>query len=121
MTVVLVAGAAFGGTVCRYLVDLAVQYRTGSRWPLGTLAVNTTGALALGLLVGLGLHHGLDTHLRTVVGTGFLGAYTTFSTFALDTVRLADEGPTFDALAMVAVSTTLGLSAAGAGLALASL
>jgi CrcB protein len=120
MTVILVAAAAFAGAACRYMVDLAVQRRTGNRWPLGTLVVNATGALALGLLVGIGLRHGLDTQVHTVAGTGFLGAYTTFSTFALDAVVLADEGTTL-ALAMVAVSTTLGLAAAGAGLALATL
>lgn len=118
MTVVLVAVAAFAGAVCRYAVDLAVQHRTGGRRPLGTLVVNVSGSLALGLLVGVSLHHGLDAGVRAVVGTGFLGAYTTFSTFALETVRLVEEGTSLDALTHAAVSTMLGLAAAGAGLAL---
>ena len=121
MIVLLVAGAAFAGAVCRYLLDLAVQYRTNSPRPYGTLAVNVSGSLALGFVVGLTLYHGVGPDVRTVVGTGFLGAYTTFSTFAYETVRLLEEGSTLEAFANSAASVVLGLAAAGAGLALASL
>lgn len=120
MTVVLVAIAAFAGAICRYLVDIAVQHRTEAVLPLGTLVVNLTGSLALGFLVGLGLYHGLDNTTQTVAGVGFLGAYTTFSTFAYETVRLVEDGSVLEAFANAAASIALGLAAAAAGLALAA-
>jgi fluoride exporter len=120
VTVVLVGIAAFAGAICRYLVDLAVQHRTEAVLPFGTLVVNLTGSLALGFVVGLHLYHGLDNTTQTVAGVGFLGAYTTFSTFAYETVRLLEDGSILEAFANAAVSITLGLAAAGAGLALAT-
>ena len=106
------------GAPARYLLDGWIQDRTRRAFPWGTLAVNVTGCLLLGLLTGLGLYHGLDATTRTVVGTGGLGAYTTFSTFTFETVRLAEEGALTSALCNVAVSLVAGLLAAGAGLAL---
>jgi fluoride exporter len=119
VTIVLIAIAAFAGALCRYLIDLAVQLRTEAVFPLGTLTVNLTGSLALGFLVGLSLYHGLGDDVRTVVGTGFLGTYTTFSTFTYETVRLLEDGSTMEALGNAAASAVAGLAAAGVGLALA--
>lgn len=121
MTLLAVAAAAFAGTVARYLVDLAVQHRTEAPFPLGTLVVNVTGSLTLGFVVGLALYHGLAETPHTIIGTGFLGAYTTFSTFGYETVRLYEDGSRLEAFKNVAVSTILGLSGAAAGLALAAL
>lgn len=118
--VVAVAAAAAMGSVCRWLVDAAVRRRVGDRTPLGILAVNLTGSLALGLVAGLGLYHGTGEALRTVVGTGFVGAYTTFSAFAFETVLLAEAGEWRAAVANVALSVGGGLVAATAGLALAA-
>jgi CrcB protein len=109
--------AAGVGAPARYLVDGWVQDRTGGTFPWGTFAVNVSGCLALGLLTGLGLNHGLDGTVGTVVGTGGLGAYTTFSTFSFDTVRLAEEGAIDLAFRNVAASLLVGLAAASAGLA----
>jgi CrcB protein len=117
--VLAVALTAFAGAVCRYLVDIAVQHRTRSPRPLGILAVNVTGSLALGFVVGLGLYHGLPATARTLIGTGFLGAYTTFSTFSYDTVRLLEDGADREALLNTAASVGLGLAGAATGLALA--
>ena len=109
--------AAGIGAPARYLVDGWVQDRTGGAFPWGTFAVNVSGCLALGLLTGLGLHHDLDGTTRTVVGTGGLGAYTTFSTFTFETVRLAEEGSVDLAFRNAAASLLVGLAAASAGLA----
>lgn len=87
---VLVAGAA--GAVCRYLVDTAVTARTDGVYPWGTLVVNLTGSLLLGVVAGVVADHGVPGSVGIVAGAGFCGAYTTFSTLAYETVRLAEEG-----------------------------
>lgn len=120
MILLAVAAAGFTGAVGRYLVDLAVQHRSESALPVGTLVVNVTGSAALGFVVGVGLYHGVADTWRTVVGTGFLGAYTTFSTFAYETVRLVEDGSWLEALVNLAANTFVGLAAAGAGLAIAA-
>jgi CrcB protein len=119
--VLAVAATAFAGAVCRYLVDIGIQHRTESAFPLGTLVVNVTGSLALGFIAGLGLYHGLATTPRTLIGTGFLGAYTTFSTFSYETVRLLEDGAHHEALLNTATSLALGLTGATLGLVLAGL
>ncbi len=110
--------AAAIGAPARYLLDGWVQDRTRGAFPWGTFVVNVSGCLILGLLTGLGLYHGLGPTTRTIVGTGGLGAYTTFSTFTFETVRLAEEGAAGNALANVGASLAVGLLAAAAGLAL---
>jgi len=110
--------AAAVGAPARYLLDGFVQERTGGAFPWGTFVVNVSGCFALGLVTGLGLYHGLGTSTRTVIGTGGLGAYTTFSTFTFETVRLAEEGATDAAVRNVAATFLVGLTAAGLGLAL---
>jgi fluoride exporter len=113
--------AAAIGAPARYLIDGFVQDRTAGAFPWGTFVVNVTGCLVLGVLTGLGLYHGLDATTRTVLGTGGIGAYTTFSTFTFETVRLAEEGAINEALRNVAASFLVGLAAASAGLALTAL
>ncbi len=115
---VMVAGAC--GAVLRYTVDHVVQRRAGSDFPLGTLVINVSGSLALGFLTGSALHHGVSATWLTVAGTGLIGAYTTFSTFTFDTVRLAEGERWGLSLLNVAVSIVLGLGAAALGLAIGS-
>jgi CrcB protein len=112
--------AAAVGAPARFLLDGWVHDRTGGLFPWGTFAVNVSGCLALGVLTGLGLYHGLGDTTRIVVGTGGLGAYTTFSTLSFETVRLAEEGAVDQALLNAAASLLVGLAAAAAGLALAA-
>jgi len=102
----------------RYLLDGWVQDHTGGAFPWGTFAVNVTGCLGLGVLTGLGLHHGLAGGTRTVLGTGGIGAYTTFSTFTFETVRLAEDGAIAAAFGNATASLLVGLAAASIGLAL---
>jgi CrcB protein len=118
---VIVAGLAVAGAVgavLRYLVDRTVQSQSGSDFPFGTLLINMSGSLVLGFLTGAALHHGLASGWVTVLGTGLIGAYTTFSTFTFDTVRLLGSDSAEAALVNVAVSLVAGLGAAAAGLAL---
>jgi CrcB protein len=116
---VALAGAL--GALARFGVHGLVQSRAASKFPFGTVVVNVTGAFALGLLVGLFTYQGLDADVRTVVGTGFIGAYTTFSSFSYDTFGLFEEGAAASALVNALGSVVVGLAAATAGFALAGL
>ena len=110
--------AAGAGAVARYLLDGFVQDRRSGPFPWGTYVVNLTGCFVLGGVTGVGLYHDLGATVRTVIGTGGLGAFTTFSTFAFETVRLAEEGVVDAALRNVAGTFVVGLAAAGLGLGL---
>jgi CrcB protein len=113
--------AAGIGAPARYLIDGVVQDRTNGAFPWGTFVVNVSGCLTLGTISGLALYHGLDTSTGTVLGAGGMGAYTTFSTFTFETIRLAEQGALHEALRNIAASFTVGLSAAGAGLSLTAM
>jgi CrcB protein len=113
---VALAGAL--GALARYGVHGVVQSRVASKFPYGTVVVNLTGSFALGLLVGLVTYQGLDPDVRTVVGTGFIGAYTTFSSFSYDTFGLLEDGATTAAVVNALGSVAVGLVAATAGFAL---
>jgi CrcB protein len=82
--------------------------------------INVTGSLLLGFLSGLVLYHAVSPDVRLVLGTGFCGAYTTFSTFAFETVRLAETDRKRASIGNVALNTVGGLAAAATGLALAA-
>jgi CrcB protein len=116
----LIVGGAVGAPA-RYVLDGVVQDRTSGVFPWGTFVVNATGSLLLGLVTGLALYHGLGDVPRTAIGTGFCGAYTTFSTFSYETLRLAEDGATRGAVVYVLVSVVAGLAAAAIGLGLAAL
>lgn len=106
-----VAGLGAVGALLRFLVDGMVARRVGRNLPFGTLIVNTSGALVLGLLVGLGF--GGD--LLILAGTATLGSYTTFSTWMFETQRLVEEGEFAGAVGNTVVSLAVGLSAAALG------
>lgn len=112
--VVAIAGAA--GSVLRYGVAGFVDDRLGST-ALGTFIVNISGALLLGLFLGLTEDRWLaPTLARTAIAIGFLGAYTTFSTLTFETVDLAESGSTATALLTIGGSVVIGLAAMYAGL-----
>jgi CrcB protein len=92
VTWLLVAVGGSLGAAARYLLDRAIATRQTGPFPLGTLVVNVTGSIALGLLLGLAASHQVPSSIVTWAGTGFLGAYTTFSTFTFETVRLLEDG-----------------------------
>ncbi|MFD7455248.1 fluoride efflux transporter CrcB [Kitasatospora sp. NPDC059827] len=115
----VVAGAVVGAPL-RYLTDRAVQSRHDSVFPWGTFTVNVFGCLVLGLLTGAVAAGAASSHVQLLVGTGFCGALTTYSTFSYETLRLAESGAGRYAVANVAGSLAAGLGAVYAGAELAS-
>jgi CrcB protein len=114
MTPVVVLGIGLVGglgAIARFLLDGAVASRLGRDFPYGTLAVNLTGAFALGVLVGAAL----DRDAYRIAGTGLLGAYTTFSTWVFESHRLGEDGELRLGALNFAVSLVLGVAAAWAG------
>ena len=115
--VIAVAIAGGIGAGLRFLVDRAVMARRHpDRFPLGILIVNVTGSFALGMLVGSGTAL-MPATLATIVGTGLLGGYTTFSTVSVETVLLAERGKRTPAVANVIGTLALALLAATLGVA----
>jgi CrcB protein len=114
----VIIGAAVGAPL-RYLTDRAVQLRHDTVFPWGTLVVNVTGCLILGLLTGAASAGQVSGHLQLLIGTGLCGALSTYSTFSYETLRLTEAGAGFYAAANVIVSVTAGLGAAFAGVSFA--
>lgn len=108
---------AIGGvaSVARWAVHGLFPRDERAGFPLGTLAVNLTGSLALGLLVGASL----SRHAYLLAGTAAVGSYTTFSTWMLDTERLARHGRLATAALNIAASLALGIAAVELGRAIA--
>ncbi|MFJ2946860.1 fluoride efflux transporter CrcB [Streptomyces sp. NPDC087226] len=114
----VVLGAMVGAPL-RYLTDRAVQSRHDSVFPWGTLTVNVTGSLVLGLLTGAVTVGAAGPGLQMFLGTGLCGALTTYSTFSYETLRLAGTGARGYAAVNVVASTAAALGAAFAGAAVA--
>lgn len=120
MTVAMVLlGGAVGAPV-RYLVDLMVQSRRNGVFPWGTFTVNVVGSLILGVAAGVASSIAMPDWLLTLIGTGFCGAFTTFSTFGLETIRLLEEGAVLAAVSNCAASLVVGLGACAGGFAAAA-
>jgi CrcB protein len=100
------------GAILRFLLDGAVSRRLPGALPVGTMAVNLTGAFALGVLTGSPATH----DVAFVCGTGLIGAYTTFSTWMFETQRLVEERQERRAVQNVALSLAAGLAVAALGL-----
>jgi CrcB protein len=115
ITVLLVALGAAVGAPLRYLTDRFVQARHDSVFPWGTFTVNVAGSLMLGFLTALPA----DPSMTALLGTGFCGALTTYSTFSYETLRLVQQGARFYALVNAIASVVAGLGAAAIGLLLA--
>lgn len=115
MVVLLVGLGGFAGAIARFWLGGYVAGKVQSNFPWGTLIVNVTGAFALGLVFGLEDY--LSPSARLAMGTGFLGAYTTFSTFSLETIRLMMSQEYWLAGFYVGLSILGGLFAAALGIA----
>lgn len=118
IALLIVFGAA--GTLARYGLQGVVQERTGPAFPYGTLAVNIVGCFLLGGIAEYALTHlSVPPEWRIGITTGFLGAFTTFSTFSWETVRLIQEGEWKRASVYVLVSLIGGLLAIFCGMRIA--
>jgi len=104
----LVGGA---GALARFALDGAVARRVGREFPFGTLLVNVLGAFALGVLAGAAV----TGNAYRLEGTGLIGAFTTFSTWAFESHRLGEDGRVVLGVVNFAVSLALGIGAAWAG------
>ena len=120
MTVLLVGLGAAVGAPARYLTDLAVQRRLGAGFPWGTWVVNVVACLVLGAVTRLAVAGHLGDGMLALVGTGFCGALSTYSTFSLDALRLTESGRAGTAILYVVASVGAGLAAVGAGWGLGS-
>lgn len=112
----MIAVAGGLGAVCRLLVDRVTPSDGPHSLPIGTLLINTSGSFALGLLMGLGASFVVPEAWLEVLGIGFLGGYTTFSTASFETVGLFQEGEPGKAVANGLGGLVLTVVAAGLGL-----
>jgi len=119
VTVLLVLLGGMIGAPARYLADRAVQARHDSVFPYGTFAVNVAGSALLGFLLGAHQHLGLAAGVVLLLGTGFCGGLTTFSTFGYETLRLLEDGALGEAGLNVLGSLVLAVLAAWLGFRLA--
>jgi len=119
MPLILIGLGGFAGAISRYLVDGFVSERTAGAFPWGTLVVNLTGSFVLGVLFAMTTERAiLPADIRGPVMIGFIGAYTTFSTYMLESWGLLESGSWAPALANLGGSVVLGLVAVAAGLTL---
>jgi fluoride exporter len=122
MIITLLVSMAGGlGAVARLVLDGLIRGRHALEYPVGTTLINVSGSFLLGLLGGLALRHGLPTYLHLLLGTGFLGGYTTFSTASVETVRLVQDRRWLAAVANGFGLVVVASAAAAAGLALGDL
>lgn len=112
-------GAVLGANA-RYFVSLWLAAKLGAEFPYGTLAVNVSGSLLLGFLVAVGSHYlALSPQLRLMMTVGFLGSFTTFSTFAVESIALWQNGRAWAALANILANNGISLVCALLGILLA--
>ena len=120
MTLLLIGAGGAAGAMARYLVDGWVASAMRGAFPWGTLVINLSGSFVLGLLFGFAIERAVvPADIRPPVMIGFLGAYTTFSTLMLESLRLWEDGSLGLALVNLVGSSALGMVAVIAGLAVA--
>lgn len=113
---VCLAGAV--GAVARFVVDGTIRARVRGDFPWATLAINVSGSLLLGVLTGIVVFHQRGTDARLLLGTGFCGGYTTFSTAMFESVRLLERGSRLRMLGNWLGTMALTMAAAALGLVL---
>ncbi len=118
MVMLLLALCGGLGAVTRFVVDGLIRSRVRSLGSVGTILINVTGAFTLGIIAGLVAAHVAQPDWQAVIGTGFLGGYTTFSTTSFETVRLIQQGRIQLAVTLGVLQLVLALAGAAAGFAL---
>lgn len=109
----------FVGANVRYVMTRAIQDRIVTTFPVGTFTINVLGSIAIGVLVTLLADRYAPSHaLRLLIVTGFLGGYTTFSSFSFEAIMLADRGQMGRALVYILGSNGLALAGCAVGVAL---
>ncbi|KQR99823.1 chromosome condensation protein CrcB [Williamsia sp. Leaf354] len=116
MIAVLVTLAGALGAVARFAVDGELRHRFGWSTPWQTTIINVTGSFALGVVAGLVTGAGVDADWQAVIGTGFCGGYTTFSTASVETVALLRSGRVVAGIGYATLSLILALASCAAGL-----
>jgi CrcB protein len=117
LPLVLIALGGAAGATTRYLIDTWVSERAGGAFPWGTIVINVSGSLILGLLFALAIDRGvLPASIRGPVLIGFIGAYTTFSTLMLESWRLIESGAIGLGFANLIGSSVMGMVAVVVGL-----
>ncbi len=118
--ILLIAVGGAAGSVARYLMASAIQKATGWEFPLGTVLVNVLGCFLIGLLyVWLVARHDPRNDLRALLMVGVMGGFTTFSSFSLETVVLAQNGNLMSAALNVVISVLACLAGTVLGVSLA--
>ena len=119
IVLLIVFGAA--GTLARYGLQGLVQYRAGGAFPYGTLAVNLSGCFFLGLIAQYTFNHMLiPPEWRMAIAIGFFGAFTTFSSFSWETIKMLEDGEWLRASAYAGTSVVAGLLLTLAGIRIAN-
>lgn len=117
--ILLIGAGGFAGAIARYLVDVRISTWTGGSLPWGTFVVNLSGSFVVGLLFALVIERAvLPADVRAPLMIGFIGAYTTFSTLALESWRMMEDGAWLYASANLVGSIVIGVLAVVAGVAL---
>ena len=119
MKLLLVVGVgSFIGGISRYLVSLFVQNKFLSTFPFGTLVVNITGCFLIGVVYALSEKGNVNAEWRLFLITGFLGGFTTFSSFSNETVSMLRDAQYWQALSYIGISIIVGLAATFGGISL---
>lgn len=115
-TLIAVAGGGAAGALGRYGLSAWVQRGLGMGFPWGTLTVNVVGSFLMGCLAAALQRGAIPPEIQALAAVGILGSFTTFSAFSLETIQLLQEGAWMRALAYIAVSVGVGLTAVVAGM-----
>ena len=116
MQIVAIMGGGALGALMRFIVSMSITEKLGNSFPYGTLTVNVVGSFIMGFLaMWLVEKIGLDPLWRLAIFVGFLGAFTTFSTFSMETLNLFEEGLALRALANMFINVSLSVLAVWLG------